>query len=221
MIKDFSTSRFISVFLLFLFGFIMLSGFHINNQVVPPLDEIVPVTRNINSTKEIFVPARGSWNWIDLRLTNMPIQFAINGGNMIDSLSDTYQIIRRSLQVGNEITVWAIPKGPNINEAFFFTDINRTPLHELDLTAPDETADNMGNFQEIKKVNYKNKVLAYDVVQIVLNGQVLLSYDIYAKAKNKTDKILYFTWIVFGIITLITGIYLFPKLFTKTATKEN
>jgi len=211
--------KYIYMFIGLLFLFIALSGFYFKNQKLPPLEEISPITRNINAVKEIFVPARGNWNWIDLRLTNTPAMFAINGGNMIDSNTDIYNKIRRSLTLDNEITLWAIPKGPTFSEALFFSNINSKPLHELNLGVRENTDSGLNSYQEITTVNYNNKVPTYDVVQILFNGKILLNYDIYSNEKKRTDKQLYWLWIIVGIATLISGLLITISL--QSNTKES
>lgn len=52
--------------------FLLLSGFLVNKQVAPPLEEITPVTDNVHAVMENFVPARDGWNWIDVRLASLP-----------------------------------------------------------------------------------------------------------------------------------------------------
>ena len=220
MNKTLDSMKLIGLFIISLIVLVIFSGFYINRQNIPPLNEIVPITKNINSTREIFVPARGSWNWIDLRLTNTPVQFAINGGNMIDSNTEVYQSIRRTLPVGHEITLWAIPKGPTLSEAFFFTSINRKSLHELDFDKAEHTNSSLGNFQEIKKVNYDYDVLTYDVVQIVMNGKTILPYNIYTEKKLRTDQQNLWFLIAFGLLVLIIGLILIFRLFSNTKSTE-
>jgi len=208
--------KYIYMFISLLFFFIFLSGFHFNKQKLPSLEEISPITKNINAVKEIFVPARGSWNRIDLRLTNTPVMFTINAGNIIGSNTDTYNKIRHSLTLNSEITLWALPKGPTLSEAFFFTNINRKPLHELNLGVSENAESGLNTFQERTTVKYNNDILTYDVVQILLNGKILLNYDIYSNAKKRNDKQLYWLWIILGIATSTFGLLIAISLLSKT-----
>lgn len=144
-----------------------------------------------------------------MRLTGIPVMFAINYLDHLDSGSDEYKKLVRTLRIGDEVSVWAIPVGPGLFDVIAFKEHNRKPLHELDSSITKIVNSSLGTFRESRPAtNGSEQILKYEVVQMERNGQLLVNYDTIAKAIEMNDKMFYWLWIVLIIVTSITGLKL-------------